>query len=208
MDGSRNPEAFNLVFMKAVSMQNNNPPQRFSHLIEQVRDVFKEWGLVAFFVWVFLFAGIAVLGWGIMSTLEALATQSWPSTGGIIIASSVDSYVSSSDSGSTTMYFASIKYAYQVRGIEYKAGRVNLGDYSSSDTQMAEEVIARYPSGRNVRVYYDPTKPENAVLEPGLSAGLLIPLGIGVIFSLVGGGMSYFLFRLVLNGRFRSDSHS
>jgi hypothetical protein len=49
-----------------------------------------------------------------------------------------------------------------------------------------------------VQVYYDPGNPEKAVLEPGPTAGLLIPLFVGAVVSLLGFGMTYLLTRKIL----------
>ena len=99
------------------------------------------------------------------------------------------------------MYHAQVSYLFSVQGQEYLGEIISLGDYSTSDPGNAEKVIARYPLGKTVRVYYEPGKPEKSVLEPGLTGGLWIPLGIGVIITPLAGIMTYALLRKILRGQ-------
>jgi hypothetical protein len=49
--------------------------------------------------------------------------------------------------------------------------------------ELAEQVTGRYPTGQKVSVYYDPTQPGVAVLEPANPQGSLAPLVFGGIFA-------------------------
>ncbi len=171
-------------------------------MIHRVVTMLRSWGFHLLFVWSFLFAGIATLGWGIWNSLEAFSSRSWPEAVGKITFSTVASYESDSNSGTTTMFYPDIRYNYSVNGKEFTGNKVDLGEYSSSDVGYAQKITARYPVGKSVRVYYDPAHPGTAVLEPGFTGGLWIPLVIGGVFSVVGGALSYFFFRLIFQGRF------
>ena len=174
------------------------PTVQVNELWEQVTLMVRVWWMPLLFVWTFLFAGVVTLGIGFASTLEAWHSRSWPTVEGLVTLSQVDSYLSESDSGTTQMYHAQVNFTYTVGGRTYFSDLVNLGDYSTSVQANAEKVAARYPAGATVQVYYDPGKPETAVLEPGPTAGLLIPLFVGAVVSLVGGLMTYFLLRKIL----------
>lgn len=171
-------------------------------MIRRVIAMLRSWGFHLLFVWSFLFAGLAILGWGIWSSLEAFASNAWPEAAGVITFSTVASYESDSDSGTTTMYYPDLRYQYNVEGKEFTGTEVDLGDYSSSDISYAKKVTARYPVGKSVRVFYDPAHPGTAVLEPGFTGGIWIPLVIGIVFSIVGGALSYFFFRMIFKGNF------
>jgi hypothetical protein len=41
----------------------------------------------------------------------------------------------------------------------------------SSNDAPAREILARYPQGQQVTVYYDPSDPRTCVLEPGATPG-------------------------------------
>lgn len=43
-----------------------------------------------------------------------------------------------------------------------------------------------YPKGANVTVFYNPEKVYDAVLEPGVSFIVYVPLILGAVFSFVG----------------------
>ena len=140
--------------------------------------------LVMVFAGVFLVAGVIILLWGITSSRSAFTSQKWPAETGTITASSIET--SRSNKGNT-MYSADIRYTYQVNGQGYTGSKVSFGDVSTSDSADARKIVSRYQSGQAVTVYYNPQDPQQAVLETGFSPGLFLPLGIGTVFSLVGG---------------------
>jgi hypothetical protein len=89
--------------------------------------------------------------------------------------------------------FAKVVYEYQVAGRTYRCDRVtileNLGDFEVAET------LARYPVGKEVLVYYNPNRREQAVLErdapPGLWTGgtaVVAVLAALIVGSVVGVG--------------------
>jgi hypothetical protein len=48
-------------------------------------------------------------------------------------------------------------------------------------------VVARYPVGKTIQVLYDPTDPEQSVLEPGSNPW--VPIAAGGAFSMLAVGM-------------------
>ena len=51
---------------------------------------------------------------------------------------------------------------------------------------FAEEIVARYPKGTRIKVYYDPDTPGNAVLEPGDTLRAWLTIGFGAVLMIVG----------------------
>ena len=110
--------------------------------------------------------------------------QSWPTTSGLIIESSVRSTTNSSGRlGVDVVYFPQVSYSYTIAGREYLGGNVYRGK-SPDDQQSAQAVVKRYRAGSRVSVFYDPQAPHQSVLEPqvqpkdyyaviGMLAGLL-----------------------------------
>lgn len=135
---------------------------------------------------VFLIVGALVLMWGIASSRSALLSVRWPSVPGAVTISTIKS--SRSSKGGTT-YGADIHYTYAVSDNKYIGDKVTFGDISTSDSNDARQILNRYPVGKAVNVFYNPNNPAEAVLETGFTMGLLLPLGIGTIFTLVGGLM-------------------
>ncbi len=121
---------------------------------------------------------------------NARASTAWPSVEGVIEQSSV-STTHRSGKDKKTMYAAEITYRYTVEALEYHCSTVAFGgNGSSSSSQAAYAVTKRYPVGQAVPVYYEPQKPENAVLEPGVTWASYAVYGIGLVFLVVGGLMT------------------
>ena len=141
--------------------------------------------LMVAFAGIFFVVGAGVLWWGIQDSRSAFKSVRWPSVTGTVISS----YVSESSDDDGTTYGADVQYDYVVNDQAYTGDRVSHGDVSTGDPSYAQKIVARYPEGRSVKVYYDPANPEKSVLETGFTAGLLLPLGLGTVFTLVGGLM-------------------
>ena len=131
---------------------------------------------------VFVLVGLGVLAWGIHLTLQGLTSQNWPAAQGTIISSEIQE---SEDSDSGTVYGARVRYTYRVDNIDYSGSKVSFVDISASDSSIANRVVARYPAGRSVAVYYDPAQPKTAVLETGVSANFLLLYAIGGMFVVI-----------------------
>jgi hypothetical protein len=156
----------------------------------------------------FTLMGIGLFSVGILNIVKGSASNDWPTTRGEVLTSEVQSRLETSDSSSgsgsrrrrktttTTVYWAEMKYSYVVEGVSFEGARVDYGMESrSSKRTRADEIVALYPVGEEVLVYYDPSDPSEAVLEPGVGAdAFLFPL-IGVLFTLIGLVMLFFLFR-------------
>jgi hypothetical protein len=125
-------------------------------------------------------AGLSFWGWNILN--NAKASISWPTAQGEIIKSQV-THRSNSDGDS---YSPEVTYTYPVNSRSYKSYTIKFGENSYDSKRRAEEIAASYQVGNNVTVYYDPKNPGNSVLEPGVSSGSYIVLGIGLLFLTIG----------------------
>jgi hypothetical protein len=148
----------------------------------------------------FLFGGGWGLWQGITAAENAIASTRWPSAPGVITVSKVTHYESHDPDSIDTMYEADITYEYQVAGRKLDGHTASFADISSSDPRPAEAIVGRYPVGAAVTVYYDPAQPETSALEPGLAGGLILPLGIGASFTLIGLGLAWLLVRMTRAG--------
>jgi hypothetical protein len=118
---------------------------------------------------------------------NAHASEKWPYVVGRVVSSGVGSHIHYDSSirnhEGTRMYRASLAYTYTVDYQEYRSTKVWFGDgWSSSSSSGAEEVAARYPTGRLVNVYYNPENPKEAVLEPGAFFSSYLLFGMGLLF--------------------------
>ncbi|MBC7875760.1 MAG: DUF3592 domain-containing protein [Anaerolineales bacterium] len=89
--------------------------------------------------------------------------QTWPSTTGRVLMSSVQSG-SGSHSGSS---YPVVVYQYEVHGKTYQSQTIKAGEkyLSVRISGQAQATVARYPIGLSVPVYYNPANPADSALE-------------------------------------------
>jgi hypothetical protein len=105
-------------------------------------------------------------------TYFGLASYYWPTAQGAITRSKlVETSDTDEDGNETITHVAEIEYRYRVGYRDFRAKRISFGGVSSNS---AHATMTKYPLGRSVSVHHHPTNPERAVLEPGISIGLLI----------------------------------
>ncbi|GEM_PF-3568337 len=93
----------------------------------------------------------------------------WPTTFGVVAESSIRKEGGGDD---PDLYVPRIRYTYTVNGKAYQGDQVTTRQRADTSSRArAAEIVARYPEGRPVTVYYRPGKPDCAVLEPGRGAG-------------------------------------
>ena len=100
----------------------------------------------------------------------------WPSTMGTV----VNSYLERRSSSDGSTNYPVVQYSYQVGGQMYQSSKLAPGPEVGGTG--AGTVVARYPAGAQVLVFYDPQKPSDAVLERKAPAQWLLWL-ILVIFD-------------------------
>ena len=131
-----------------------------------------------FFVLIFMAVGIGISIWGWSVFQDARASESWPATNGEILSANVRE--DNDDEG--TSYYGDVSFRYVVNDSVYTSDTVSFGQYGGTRNH-AEEIVARYPVGSQVTVYYDTNEPETAVLEPGVNSGSYLLLGMGALFT-------------------------
>lgn len=79
-----------------------------------------------------------------------------------------------------------VRYAFEVGGTTYRSSKI---DYDGMHPAFGEQLSREYPVGREVRVFYDPEAPDDAVLFPGRpSAGRSLGMALmGCCLTLIGG---------------------
>jgi hypothetical protein len=91
------------------------------------------------------------------------STQTWLSTSGTILMSSVQS----SYTGKSHSTYPVVVYSYSVNGQNYQSQRIKAGEQflNVRVAGQAQATVKRYPIGATVTVYYDPANPAESVLE-------------------------------------------
>ena len=137
----------------------------------------------AAFIFIALFA--AVLCWFTFSNMQA--SNAWPSTRGTITVSEL----SSPNPINPKKKKANVRYSYQVNGSRHTGSVIKFADTTGSRESLQAALIAPYPVGADVDVFYDPDNTGTAVLEPGGGLrGLLLVLP-PLILAGIGGMLLY-----------------
>lgn len=129
-------------------------------------------------------AVILFIGWTELS--ESIASSSWPTTEGVIETVNVERSTRK-DSEGRYKYTPQVNYSYQVNGVTFQSHRIGPPVFTTDSDSDARRVIAPYSGKRNVTVYYSPSDPSRALLEPGLAWGSVFIPGLGGCFAVLGG---------------------
>ncbi|MCJ7567077.1 MAG: DUF3592 domain-containing protein [Anaerolineales bacterium] len=125
-----------------------------------------------------------------LDIMRGLNSRNWPTTEGKITHSGVEAQQSMDDEGDIkTTYGASIQYQYNISGQEIEGARRSFTEVRTNSSRRAEQIMARYPQGSSVTVYYHPDNPNLSILEPGVGwfsyIGMIVLLGF-LVFGILG----------------------
>lgn len=135
-----------------------------------------------------LLAGLAAFGYLWWLGAKGDASSSWPSAVGIVQQSRLEQRQvnAGGDRDNTWEYFPHISYHYQVQGQDYQSANRRFPNpgYSRSQQEVAA-ILARYPAGAQVRVYYNPANPAEACLETGQHWTAWVGKAIALLMAVV-----------------------
>ncbi len=114
-------------------------------------------GIIGF---VFLILNVVFLAVLFFTRRRMAAVRQWPSTMGTVNTSYLERR-SSSEGGYTN--YPVVQYSYQVSGQAHQGTKIAPG--MEVGGTGAGKVVARYPAGAQVMVFYNPQNPSDAVLE-------------------------------------------
>lgn len=136
------------------------------------------------------------------SAARAREQQSWPQTKGKIISTEIlEGTITDSNTKEATTYAPKINYEYSVGGKRYMSSVYTLDPHWVLEfREQAETIVKDYPIGREVPIFYDPQRPEVAILiqsDPKINPFTLW-IGIGLVAAGLFGLFFKFLVRLVV----------
>jgi len=157
------------------------------------------------FIGTIIFGGLGIflmLTW-VHNLQMARSSKSWPAVQGAVVSSRVVQVLDSTDKKGKRHYSYKglVKYSYSVEGQNYLSARISFGDYSTSSPDHAEKIVANYPVGKQVRVYYNPDSPVQAVLERSAGFGNFLQALVGFLFLLGGIVLLFTFFAKLFTGR-------
>lgn len=158
-------------------------------------------GWVAFFPLIFLGVGLILFAVGAYQINHGMASTKWPTVQGVITVAELGKQLDRDidNNRTSTTYSADISYDYLVDDQPYVNGSVHFGAMKSSDPSVARAMLQRYPVGKSVTVFYNPARPQQAVLEPGVPGVAWVLPALGVLFAVVGSGFTWLVVRLLKN---------
>ena len=109
----------------------------------------------------YLVFNVFVIGFMLYRQSVSKAALSWPSVQGKIKSSKIH-YDSSYSKADPTPW---VEYTYDVDGKTYKSMNISPDGIVTNSQQLADDLMARYPKGAEVTVYYNPSNPSKACLE-------------------------------------------
>ena len=125
----------------------------------------------------FLF-GPALIGLGTYGVYRSAGSDNWPTTQGKVIKSDVQVM----GTGSRGKSFV-LEYAYTVSGQPYTSNTIYFQTNTGKGHYYLPRRSADYGKGKTVKVYYNPSDPAIAVLEPGIPSRVAQALVVGVLWS-------------------------
>jgi len=146
----------------------------------------------------FLIFGLIILIFAIQTSVISIESEGWPTVDGTITSSMIDVYEERDTSTGdddfpptyTTYYEPEITYSYSINGVDYSFDKISFSRTRFVIQSEAQEVIDEYSTGTNVTVYYNPSNPSEAVLEPGIqNSGGMICSTIGALIFVVLGAL-------------------
>jgi hypothetical protein len=80
-------------------------------------------------------------------------------------------------------YWPEIHYEYTVGPVRYSGDRVRFTHNATLEEAESKQIVALYPVGKAVPVYYNPNNPEAAVLKKGIYWPVLVILAFAIVFG-------------------------
>jgi len=128
---------------------------------------------------------------------ELQRASRWPSAQGRITRSKTRTVKTKQADGSRSVgNLPDIEYVFSVEGVEHRGKRIGIGEIAP-DSPEVQAALERYQVGRTGPVYYNPDKPEEAVLERDAPASpttmyaiaggvMVVGLAVVVAFTRIG----------------------
>jgi hypothetical protein len=123
---------------------------------------------------------------------EVRRASRWPSAPGRIVRAQTRKVQTKQSGGASSIgNVPDVEYVYTVDGVEHHGKRISIGEFKP-DSPEVEAALERYQIGRTGPVFYNPDKPDEAVLErdpparPAVMygfAGGVILIGLVVVFG-------------------------
>lgn len=113
---------------------------------------------------------------------QIAAARAWPKVEGEIIQSEVrlpQAHTSDEESDARPL----IRYRYRIGGEDHEGRSLALGAGGPMEHALAADLVAKYPVGRRVDVYYDQKNPRQSTLDPRSKDNAITDAAFAVTFG-------------------------
>jgi len=127
------------------------------------------------------FLALCALGMGLWFTFiafKSILSYGWPSVEGKIVSNDL---IPVKKVHGIMMYKSKIKYEYRIGTEEFVGKAMDFMSYDNAGI-VKEFTSGKYYTGQNIRVFYNPRKTSEAVLENGIKFKYLWPALCGWLF--------------------------
>lgn len=105
--------------------------------------------------------GLSLVVYSLHQRRRLRASESWPQTAGSILKTEL----AIDNSGESTEYRPEVLYEYTVDGVRYTGRQIELNRRSYVRRRTAQSRLDKYQIGSSMMVYFNPERPQDAVLE-------------------------------------------
>jgi len=133
--------------------------------------------------------GLVLIIWISVTKGRGYGTPNWPTATGHVLSSTAVELERETSDGLVSTFIPIIRYEYDVAGTPHTSARLNfLSDEHRTfiDRRAAEQVVAKYPVGASVDVFYNPANPKQAALDVPKPAAHNAVLAYGVTNLIAG----------------------
>jgi hypothetical protein len=136
-----------------------------------ITDFFLKLNIAQIVALIILIIGFVVFSLAMISIFKSVLSKSWTTTIGKVIKSEI---YTSRDNDANAMYRPDIAFEYIVNGEKYMSDRLYYGVkiMSSGNWINSRKLLEKYPVDKEIIVYYDPDRPIDSVIEPGIHFSL------------------------------------
>ena len=112
--------------------------------------------------------GLVLIIWISVTKRRGYGTPNWPTVAGDVLNATAVELDRETSGGMVATFTPIIRYAYDVADTRLTSARLNfLSDEQRTykDRHLARQVVAKYPGGASVDVFYNPANPKQAALD-------------------------------------------
>lgn len=132
------------------------------------------------------FLGIFTMGMYGPDLFWGTGSEDWPTVQGTVVKASFEE----KQFGSSVFFSPEFSYTYDVEGKTHSSDRIQFGFHRAETRELADELIAAYPEGKEAPVHYNPNRHGMGTLRVGLFKPEVVYVGLGfgtciLLFGLV-----------------------